>query len=215
MKKRIAGLLMCTCFALSACTGSTESKVESSDVKNEQEKTEVVEEKVTVEEAITETVAGVELKTEDIEFYSSADEETHVLHTTWITGSYGYSMPYEKERFSFTSENGIDSFVSIDKSSKGDALVSVKIYKDEMDASELLEEISKEAGTEVAREEKEMSSYEMVDYLYYEETDLYIDYYIYKRDDYSLVVEMRSDKEAFGGIGMDMLLCVNMLKFDE
>ncbi len=201
MKKRIAGLLMCTCFVLSACTGNAEPNVESSDVKNEQEK--------------TETVAGVELKTEDIEFYSSADEETHILHTTWITGSYGYSMPYEKERFSFSSENGIDSFISNDIDSKGDALVSVKIYKDEMDAAELLEEISKEAGTEVTREEKEMSSYEMVDYLYYEETDLYIDYYIYKRDDYSLVVEMRSDKETFGGIGMDMLLCINMLKFDE
>lgn len=231
MKKRIVGLLICSLMIFSACASNTETEVLSKEVESKQEEAEAVSEKekenteeaesetdsevskIRTEEA--ETVAGIEIKTEDIEYYSSSTEELKVMHTTWVTGSHHYSMPYDKERFVFESQDGIDSFVSIDKNANGDALVSVKIYKNKDNADKLIKQIIHIEDSEVTREEKEMASHEITELLSFEEETTYKDYYIYKNEDYNLVVEMCSDQETFGEIGMNMLMCVYSLEFDE
>lgn len=192
MKKRIVGLLICSLMIFSACASNAETEVLSKEVESKQEEAEAVSEKE-----------------------KENTEELKVMHTTWVTGSHHYSMPYDKERFVFESQDGIDSFVSIDKNANGDALVSVKIYKNKDNADKLIKQIIHIEDSEVTREEKEMASHEITELLSFEEETTYKDYYIYKNEDYNLVVEMCSDQETFGEIGMNMLMCVYSLEFDE
>lgn len=229
-KKMILGsMIMLMAVLGSACRGEkiASEEIEMQQFYDEEQETAETEGAGTLQEteAVTEkggeqdgeeAEAEVQESTQEvIEYQIEGEAQTENL--TRVSGSAGYTIPYDAEKFSFETTEGIDSIVSDSTAEDGSYMASLTIFENTGVTAEafvegLLHQAPDDAKTEEAAVGKSGTK---ATHIFYEKGNKYADMYVIDRGENCLMLEMWVEKEAYEGLGASLHKYIDEIEFDQ